>query len=171
MIERVELISISGSEMKIEFLVDHPAQVPTLAAWQQEAFGYLNPSITLDERTERLRLSLQKEGLPMTFIALSDDGTPLGSASIFATTITHKHLTPWLSAVYVPAEHRGGGIASALSLRAVAEAARLGYGKLYLFTPRNETLYARMGWQTFEKSEHNGVTLTLMERNTDTTSA
>ncbi len=107
----------------------------------------------------------------MTLIALSEGGELLGSASIFATTITHKHLTPWLSAVYVPAEHRGGGIASALSLRAVAEAARLGHEKLYLFTPRNETLYARMGWRTFEKTDHNGVTLTLMERDTDSTPA
>ena len=36
-----------------------------------------------------------------------------GSASILPTTITHSHLTPWLSSVYVPGEHRGKGIASA----------------------------------------------------------
>jgi hypothetical protein len=51
-----------------------------------------------------------------------------------------------------------------LSLRAVAEAARLGFERLYLFTPHNETLYARMGWRTFERIEYNGVPLTLMER-------
>jgi len=47
-------------------------------------------------------------------------------------TITHKHLTPWLSSVYVPGEFRGRGIASALSLRALAEAARLSFDKAWL---------------------------------------
>jgi hypothetical protein len=58
------------------------------------------------------------------------------------------------------------GIASAVSLRAITEAARLGFEQLYLFTPRNETLYARMGWRTFERIEHNGLPLTLMKRQT-----
>jgi hypothetical protein len=88
-------------------------------------------------------------------------------AGILTATITHKHLTPWLSSVYVPIEHRGKGIASALSLHAVTEAARLGFERLYLFTPHNETLYARIGWRTFERAEYNGLTLTLMERQTE----
>jgi GNAT superfamily N-acetyltransferase len=50
---------------------------------------------------------------------------------------------------YVPAEHRGKGIASALSLRAL------------------ETLSARIGWRTFERIGYNGVPLTLMERRTE----
>jgi predicted N-acetyltransferase YhbS len=120
--------------------------------------------MTLEDRTERLRRSLRKDALPMALIALSDRGTPLGSAGILPATITHKHLTPWLSSVCVPGEFRGQGIASALSLRAFAEAVRLGFERLYLFTPRNETLYARLGWKTFERIEHGGVALTLMER-------
>ena len=100
----------------------------------------------------------------MAFIALSDGGTLLGSAGLLPTTITHQHLTPWLSSVYVPEEHRGKGVASALSLRAASEAARLGFDRIYLFTPRSEALYARIGWRTFERIDYNGVALTLMER-------
>jgi len=70
----------------------------------------------------------------------------LGSASILPATITHQHLTPWLSSVYVPEAHRGKGIASALSRRAASEAGKLGFDRLYLFTPRSEALYARLGW-------------------------
>lgn len=153
-------------KMKIEYLADHPAHVPTVAAWQQAQFGYLTPALTLEDRSESLRRSLQKDALPMAFIALSVEGAILGSAGILTTTLTHKHLTPWLSSVYVPLEYRGQGIASALSLRAVAEATRLGFERLYLFTPHNETLYARIGWRTFERIEYNGVPLTLMERPT-----
>jgi predicted N-acetyltransferase YhbS len=150
--------------MKIEYLADHHAHVPMVAAWQQAGFSYLNPSITLEERTEKLHRCLQKEVLPMTLIALSEEETPLGSASILPATITHQHLTPWLSAVYVPSQYRGRGVASALCQRAVTEVARLGYGKLYLFTPHNETLYARLGWRAFGRAEHNGLAIVLMER-------
>jgi N-acetylglutamate synthase-like GNAT family acetyltransferase len=150
--------------VRLEYLADHPAYLPTVAAWQQAQFGYLSPSTTLEDRTDRLHRSLQKDALPTAFVALSDSGALLGSAGILPATITHKHLTPWLSSVYVPGEFRGRGIASALSLRALAEAARLGFERLYLFTPHNEKLYARMGWKTFERIEYNGVPLTLMER-------
>src|ERR1700732_1398358 len=134
---RATLISVAHLprklNMKTEYLADHPAHVPTVAAWQQAQFGYLTPALTLEDRTERLHRSLQKDALPMAFISLSDSGAILGSAGILAATITHKHLTPWLSSVYVPIEHRGKGIASALSLRAVTEATRLGFERLFLF--------------------------------------
>ena len=150
--------------MKIEYLADHPALVPIVAAWQQTEFGYLTPTVTLEDRAERLRGSLQKDALPMALVALDGDGAPMGSAGILSATITHKHLTPWLSSVYVPGEHRGKGIASALSLRAVDEAAKLGFDRLYLFTPRSETMYARLGWKTFERIEYDGRPLVLMQR-------
>jgi predicted N-acetyltransferase YhbS len=153
-----------GIEMKIEFLADHPSHLPTVAAWQHAEFGYLTPNATLDDRIERLRRSLQRNALPMALVALSGSGAVLGSAGILPTTITHQHLTPWLSSVYVPGEHRGKGIASALSLRAASEAARLGFARIYLFTPRSEAMYARIGWRTFERIDFNGVALTLMER-------
>jgi GNAT superfamily N-acetyltransferase len=152
--------------MKIEYLADYPQHLQTVGEWQQAEFGYLTPTMTLEDRTGRLRRSLQKNALPMAMVALSGSGALLGSAGILPTTITHKHLTPWLSSVYVPEEFRGKGIASALSLRAISEAATLGHDRLYLFTPRSEALYARLGWTAFEKIEYNGVPLTLMARST-----
>jgi len=152
--------------MKVEYLADHPSHLPTVAAWQHAQFGYLTPNATLEDRTERLRRSLQKDALPMAFVALSGSGALMGSAGILPTTITHQHLTPWLSSVFVPSEYRGKGIASALSLRAAREAARLGFDRLYLFTPRSEALYARIGWTTFDRIQHDGVSLTLMGRPT-----
>lgn len=152
--------------MRIDYLADNETHLPTVAAWQHAQFGYLNPSVTLEQRAEKLRHSLQKGKLPTTLVSLSDDGAPLGFACILPATITHKHLGPWLSSVFVPIEHRSKGIASALSLRAVAEAALAGFGEIYLFTPHNESLYARLGWKTFERSELNGLPIALMARPT-----
>jgi len=152
--------------MRIEHLADFESHLPTVAAWQQAQFGYLNSSVTLEQRTQKLQLSLQKGRLPTTLVAVSEDGTLLGAAGILATTIIHKHLAPWLSAVFVSPQNRHKGIASALSMRAVAEASAMGFGKLYLFTPHNESLYARMGWRTLERSEHNGLPIAIMARPT-----
>ena len=141
--------------------------IPTVAAWQQQEFGYLTPTGTVEQRIERLNAARDRDSLPIALAAFAgDDDGLVGSANIVASTLTHKHLSPWLSSVVVPAEHRGKGIASKLALAGVWEARRLGFDRIYLFTPRNEQLYARLGWTTFEKAEINGVGVSLMERRT-----
>jgi predicted GNAT family acetyltransferase len=112
-----------------------------------EEFGYLNPNGTVEERVARLSKANDRQQLPISLAAIDEDRNALvGSANVLATTLTHKHLTPWLSSVFVPAEQRGKGIASRLTLAAASEARRLGFDTIYLFTPRNESLYARLGW-------------------------
>ncbi|MFZ6654011.1 GNAT family N-acetyltransferase [Undibacterium sp. TJN19] len=128
-------------------------------------FGYLNPLITLEQRLERLRLA-SENSLPLTLIALSDEGQVQGTASLNQSTLTHKHLSPWLSAIFVPPMYRGTGIASALATRARLEAARLGHQKIYLFTPHNASLYARLGWESFDTAQLADTTVTLMEAST-----
>jgi predicted N-acetyltransferase YhbS len=151
--------------IEIHHLLDYRHHIPTVAAWQHAEFGYLSPNGTLEQRAERLRGASDKARLPISLVAISGDGADLvGSASIVATTLTHKHLTPWLSSVFVPPAQRGRSIASKLALAAISEADRLRFEKIYLFTPKNEALYARLGWETFENAAINGVPVCLMER-------
>jgi predicted N-acetyltransferase YhbS len=147
-------------------LADCERHLPVTAAWQQTEFGYLAPSITVEQREARLRESLHGAGLPLTLIALDDDGRPAGAATLAARTITHPHLTPWLSTVVVPPAFRGRGIASALSLHVADAAARLGFPTIHLFTPRNESLYRRLGWITIETAQVNGTPVAIMARPT-----
>jgi predicted N-acetyltransferase YhbS len=149
--------------IEIHHLLDHAHHLPTVAAWQQAEFGYLSPGGTMEQRTERLRSASDKARLPLALVAISGNDL-VGSAALAATTLTHKHLTPWLSSVFVPPEQRGKSIASKLSLAAIAEADRLGFETIYLFTPKNEALYARLGWQTFEHAAINGTRVCLMAR-------
>jgi predicted N-acetyltransferase YhbS len=151
--------------IRIAHLMECRNHIPTIAAWQQEEFGYLNPSGTVEERAERLSKANDRQRLPISLVAISPDrNTLVGSANVVATTLTHKHLTPWLSSVYVPAEQRGKGIASALTLAAASEARRLGFETVYLFTPCNEALYARLGWATFDRVMLGGVSAAVMAR-------
>jgi predicted GNAT family acetyltransferase len=58
---------------------------------------------------------------------------------------------PWLASVFVPAEQRGKGIASAMVAAVEAAARRLGYPMLYLFTTSAARLYAGLGWRALER--------------------
>jgi predicted N-acetyltransferase YhbS len=154
-------------EIRIDHLLDHKGCVPIVAAWQQEEFGYLTPTGTVEQRMQRLGGASNRGALPISLVAWSENEDRIvGSASVVATTLTHKHLSPWLSSVVVPSQHRGKGIASKLALAAVAEAAALGFDDIYLFTPRNESLYARLGWTTFDRTAINGVPVCIMSRGT-----
>ncbi len=154
-------------QIRIEHLMDWKQCIPTVAAWQQEEFGYLNPTGTAEQRAGRLSAASDRGRLPISLVALAEDRNDLvGSANLVATTLTHKNLSPWLSSVVVPPQFRGNGIASKLGLAAVAEASRLGFDTIYLFTPHNESLYARLGWTTFDRVEINGVGVCVMSRST-----
>jgi predicted GNAT family acetyltransferase len=120
----------------------------------------------VEQRIERLNAARDPKNLPISLVALAENHDLIGSANVVASTLTHKHLSPWLSSAVVPAEHRGKGVASKLALAAVSEALRLGFDKIYLFTPRNESLYGRLGWNTFDRTAINGVDVCIMERGT-----
>jgi len=149
--------------LRIEYLADHGSQLPRLAEWHFAEFGYLNPTNTLERYIERLTAALQKSDLPTAFIALDDDKL-LGSASLVRQTITHPHLSPWLSSVYVDPQHRGRGIASALVGRVERAAAGMGSDRIHLFTPSSEKLYASLGWELMEYSHHHQLRIAIMSK-------
>jgi predicted N-acetyltransferase YhbS len=151
---------------EIDYLARHEQHLPLIAEWQMAEFGYLNPADTLADRMTRLARALQTAALPLALVALSEEGEPVGAASLQVSTVTHDHLSPWLSSIVVPSCYRGQGVASALALSAVKQARRLGFGELYLFTPHNEALYARLGWQRLEVTVHRGTRLIIMSRAT-----
>jgi len=149
--------------LQLAYLADHVSHLPQLATWQYAEFGYLNSANTVGRYVERLTASLQKLALPTTFVALRDD-TLLGSASLVRQTITHPHLSPWLSSVYVDPQYRGGGIASALVRRVERAAAEMGSERIYLFTPSSEKLYAGLGWELMEYLNYQGLKIAIMSK-------
>jgi N-acetylglutamate synthase-like GNAT family acetyltransferase len=149
--------------LRVEYLAGHASHLPRLAEWHHAEFGYLNPANTVQRYVERLTASLQRSDLPTTFIALRGD-TLLGSASLVRQTITHQHLSPWLSSVYVDPQYRGGGIASALVGRVERAAAEIGSEKIYLFTPSSEKLYASLGWELMEYSRYQELKIAIMSK-------
>ena len=149
--------------MRLEYLADHVSHLPRLAEWHFAEFGYLNPANTVERYVERLTAALQKSDLPTTLIALRGD-TLLGSASLVRQSITHPHLGPWLSSIYVDPQYRGQGIASALVGGVERVAAGMGTEQIYLFTPSSEKLYASLGWELMEYSRHHDLKIAIMSK-------
>lgn len=148
--------------MPIYDLRDYPEHLETLASWHQEEWAHLNPGQTLGERLEKMQSYLNEDFIPTTFIYLQGDEL-CGSAAIISSDMdTHPELTPWLASVYVNPEVRGMGIASKLVQHVSTLAKANGWNSLYLYTPGQEALYAKLGWQTFATEIYHNTEVTLM---------
>jgi predicted N-acetyltransferase YhbS len=147
----------------IGYLADRPEAIPTLARWHLAEWGRYSPRRTLETAQARLRGHLSRDAVPLTMLALEGD-RPLGSAALVCQDMrTRPDLTPWLADVVVDPALRGRGIGSALVRRLVAKAAELGVERLYLYTPDQERLYARLGFQVLERVEYRGEEVVIMQ--------
>lgn len=135
-----------------------------VAGWTFESWGHLHPGLTLEQAIERMKAECGPGGVPSIFVAMQGE-TPVGTASLTADDMSiRRELSPWLASVFVVPECRGQGIASALVRRVEAEAVAHGFERFYLYTPDQQALYRRLGWQTLESLEYRGETVTVMSR-------
>lgn len=135
-----------------------------VAAWTFDAWGHLHPGLTLEQTIQRIKAECGKTGVPSIFVAMHG-GTPVGTASLIVDDMSiRRELTPWLASVFVVAEWRGQGIASGLVRRVEVEAVNGGIERFYLYTPDQQALYRRLGWQDLECLEYRGETVTVMAR-------
>jgi GNAT superfamily N-acetyltransferase len=155
--------------MHIESIAARPDLIETVARWQFDEWGQLEPGDSLAARRGELSAQVSKPGsIPHTFVALDGD-EPIGSASVVAqdgevvrASPRQRDLTPWLASVYVRPQWRGRGVATALAGHVMAQVAAMGVMRLYLFTADAQKLYERVGWQVLGTDTYNGLTLTIM---------
>ncbi len=112
--------------------------------------------------TERLRERNAPGNDEVTLVAL-EDGMPIATASIIqyelCDDMTRKY---WLGEVLTAQAHRGKGIAGKL-IRALSETAQAaGYPELWLYTPDQQALYARLGWKPVEEKYDSDEWVTVM---------
>lgn len=150
--------------MKIVPLVERPDLADQVAAWGFAEWGHLNPGETLEQRRVRIRGKMNVDRVPVAFVALDDAGGIVGTASLIFDDLEGDPRNPWLASVFVPAEHRGKGIASALVPVVERKAQRLGYTRLYLFTTSAADLYARLGWHALEERDYRGERILVMDK-------
>ena len=149
--------------VEIANLVDHPSFASVLAAWHVAEWGHLYEHWTL-EVAEQEFATMARSSVPLTFAALNEAKELIGSVSLISDDELdgYSHLTPWLASLYVAPHARGRGVAELLIARMLAEAHRLRFEKVYLFTPEHVDYYERRGWQRVARAQAHGHEVDVM---------
>jgi predicted N-acetyltransferase YhbS len=150
--------------MRITYLADRPDLAAQLVPGLLEHWSYVFPHQTAAERAAKFKTHLNREELPIAWIAYEGD-TALGTAALRKSDLEgREELGPWLGGVFVPLPHRGRGIASALCQVVEGKAHNQGVSRLYLFTHGQESLYARLGWSPMERTLWHGHECSIMSK-------
>jgi GNAT superfamily N-acetyltransferase len=150
--------------MQISYLADHPEFVPTLARWLLEQWRSITLEQTLESRTAKLQMHLNRDVLPIAWVAHVEQ-EPLGTAALRVHDLEGREdLTPWLGGVYVAPQHRRRGIGAALCGSVEEKARKLGYEEIYLFTLDRQIWYASLGWGAPEPTTWRGHPGVIMRK-------
>lgn len=150
--------------IRVEYLADHPAAAPLLAAWHHAEWAGLLPGWTPEHALAELRTHTGRRQVPTTLVALEGDSV-LGSASLLAADLAGwEHLTPWLASVYVVPGRRRAGLGRLLVGRAAEVARDLGFPALFLWTAGQRGFYERMGWAAIAQARQGGAAVAVMRR-------
>jgi predicted N-acetyltransferase YhbS len=101
---------------------------------------------------QRLQTRNADEAKTLTLVATTTEGELMATASIIhyeLRDIAEREF--WLGEVMTASKHRGKGLASELVTRLIAEARQRGIAALWLYTPDQQALYRRFGWQDVEQ--------------------
>jgi GNAT superfamily N-acetyltransferase len=149
--------------MRITYIIHHPDYCATVADWYISFWGKNYPNRTNADWQAYIGKSVSK--LPITLVAIDESTSPpspVGTASIRLNGMDNcTPNTAWLSGVYVPDDHRGKGIATALIKEAIKVASEQ-YSQLYLFTRTDGRIYKNLGWKTTNKMEYQGHEVLVM---------
>ncbi len=150
--------------MQISYLAEYPEFVPALASGLLEQWRWITPELTLADRTAKLEAHLNRDALPIGWVAHSD-GQPLGTAALRVHDLEGREdLTPWLGGVWVTPQHQNQGVGAALCAVVEDKARALGYDELFLFTLDRQAWYAALGWDTPEPTRWRGHPGTIMRK-------
>lgn len=149
--------------MVIEQLTLRRDWITTIARWHFEQWGSLTGSNSIEEYTRFLDDATQGTDIPSVFVA-SVGGEPAGSATLLRCDMKIRdNLTPWLGQLFVTPTYRKRGVGAALVRAVAAEAQRISYDRLYLYTsgelPR---FYERLGWSVRERVHYLGKERAIM---------
>ena len=154
--------------MRIHLLPDRPDAIPVLASAFTDDWGpYYGPHGPGDAVRD-LRACLNRDGLPMAWVAEDDGGVPLGTASLKADSLGGDQFPgPWLAAFLVLPAHRRRGVGTALVATVETAARDGGFDALYTSTDTFAGALAGRGWRTVGQVGSLRGTVAVMELRLD----
>lgn len=152
--------------MKIELLSEHPRLIPEIVDLKFQEFSYLVPQKTKADFLKGVQAHLSAPNLPIAYVIVTEEKEFVGTFSLRQCDMeSHSHFTPWVGSILVHPSKRNQGIGSILVKNAELTALEMGFAQLYLFTPNKAAWYAKLGWETVEKTLFNEIPVTVMTKN------
>ena len=138
----------SLKDMRIAHLIEPPFVIPVLTQWfMDEWTTWYGPGGSGNAKQDLEECS-RRDALPICLIALSENGTVLGTGTLKSKSTGSKRSDgPWMSALLVSKNYRGKGIGTALIEAIEKEAQRLGFSSVYCSTNTAENTLQRRGWE------------------------
>jgi GNAT superfamily N-acetyltransferase len=155
--------------MRIDQLRHNPDLVGEIANTLNASWGDLSPWSTTDKIRERLLAGSGDEDFPHGLVAVSESGTFAATGSVKLYELPSRPaMVHWVGEIFVRPEHRGKGLGSIVT-RALSEYAfARGVQDLYLYTPDQQSLYARLGWAEISTETVNNEVVSIMVLSTET---
>lgn len=151
--------------MRIERLSAHRQRIGELAALLHQEWQDFPPWSCRAKISQRLEQRCEPLHPGLALLALSPQQQILGTASLIVYELADKPERKfWLGEVFTHPQHRGQGVASELIAQCIAHCRREQITALYLYTPDQQPLYQKLGWQPVEQREVCGETVTVMCR-------
>ena len=128
----------------IVHLFEHPALRPAVARLIHDEFWTTVPGATAEGMAQRLTAANRADAVPLCRVAVLD-GQAIGAVNLVESDDDdHTDWTPWLAGMVVAAPWRGRGVGSLLVRTLLADARRLGVGRVYFGTD-GPGFYTRLG--------------------------
>ena len=139
----------------VHLLADHPHLINPVALLRWREWGR-------DETLTRwIRITVREAGreeLPITWVAVDEQGEALGAVAIGDHEDVRPDLAPWVWGLVVAADARERGVGRRLIDRVVAFAELKGYPELWVATgPPAVGFYERCGFRHVEKHDDTTV--------------
>lgn len=150
--------------MQISTLRESPSLISAVVHMLYHEWSALPNWNDADVIRQRLNLRNAADAQTLTLVATGADGALMATASIIhyeLSDISEREF--WLGEVVTASEHRGKGLASALVTRLIAEARQRSIPALWLYTPDQQALYRRYGWQDVEQRHVSHEEVTIMK--------
>jgi predicted N-acetyltransferase YhbS len=148
--------------MRIDYLAEHPHFIPALSECFLREWRELYGGKTGEDVAETFYERLNRNHMPLSLVAF-EDHHPFGTISLLRESIpTHKHLAPWLGALYVREEKRHRGVGRQLIEAGAGEAERLGVERVFTAIRQAEGYYLKLGWQVVERTDYKGEGIIIM---------
>lgn len=177
MVEKLKdnLINIQSDNISVAWIGDSVFEITK--SWAIEIYNAYDRPDVLDEVVswhskewweewwEQVRESINKNSIPMMFIAFENWVPVWTSLLVFEDMMTRKDLSPWMGWVLVHPEHRGKWVGTLLVKKAMQKSKELWIKTLWLYTASAKILYETCGWEYVSEEMYLWENVTIMKYN------